>query len=159
MEESRAPLRSTHVVGPTARERVEHDRLHLLHRSWCSVRVAGRGTSLGHKIALDELEQHAFEVSFDCSFPSRSVRRDYLPVLLACDRAWRSIIVHAVPSKSANVSWIPEQVCRDLKPLGRHGRVTLCGAPRTWAGKFSVFFKKWPRSGNSGHSPGTLSGW
>ena len=123
-------MRSTHVVGPTAHERVDHDRLHLLHRSWYSVRVAGRGTSLGHKIALDELEQHAFEVSFDCSFPSRSARGDYLQVLLACDRAWRSIIVHSVPSKGANVSWTAEQVCRDLKPLGRHGRVTVRSAKK-----------------------------
>lgn len=124
-EEGRRPMRLKQVVGPTMRERVEHDRLHLPYRSWCPVCVAGRGANHGHKTVQDELGDHAPEVSFDYCFLRDYQGADYLPVLVGCDRETRTIIAHAVPNKGADVGWTAEQVCRDLKRLGHFGRVTL----------------------------------
>ena len=57
VEESSAPLRWTQVVGSTARERAEHDRIHLPYRSWCPVCVSGQGTNHCHKTFRDDLEE------------------------------------------------------------------------------------------------------
>ena len=129
-EESRTPLRLRQVVGPTARERSKHDRLHLPYRSWCPVCVAGRGVNHGHHQVRDELGEQAPEVSFDYCFLRDQPGCDSLPVLVGFDRASRSVIAHAVPFTGADECWTAQQVCRDLKRFGHHGRV-LCGATKS----------------------------
>ena len=95
VERSRTPLRLRQVVGPTARERSEHGRLHLPYRSWCPVCVACRGVNHGHQQVRDEFGEQAPEVSFDYCFLRDQPGGDSLPVLVGSDRASRSVIARS----------------------------------------------------------------
>ena len=116
-------MRLRQVVGPTARERAEHDRFHLLCRPWCPVCVADRSVDHGHKTVRDERGEQAPEVSFDYCFLRDLPGGDHFPVLVGCDTASRSIIAHAVPYKGADASWTAQQ--RFETSWGYHGRFTF----------------------------------
>ena len=75
-------------------------------------------------LAIDDLEEHALEVSVDDCFPF-AISQGRLLTSVGSDSASLSIIAHAVAPRGANVSWVAEQFCRDLMHLGRYGRVTL----------------------------------
>ena len=65
------------------------------------------------------------EISFDYAFPRKVRGGSSITVLVGRERKIKMIIAHMVPMKGAGVGWIVDQVARDIKKLGIHGKVII----------------------------------
>jgi hypothetical protein len=61
----------------------------------------------------------------DMAQTSAQQRGDYAVVLVGRDRETKMTLAHVVPHKGAEQDWVCEQVVRDLRKFGIHGKVTL----------------------------------
>ena len=124
-EEAVDPIRKKVEPLPSEEEQRKHKLTHMPFRSWCPYCVAAAANDDPHK-ARKLLEQPALEVQeihWDYFFPREG--GDWAVVLVGRDRETRMTIAHVVPYKGAGVEWLGEQLARDLRRLGAHGRVVL----------------------------------
>ena len=112
--------------GPTGEERRKHRLTHYPFRSWCPVCVAGKSKDFPHR--RREEEQREFpELSLDYAFPRKEKGGESVTVLIGKDRKSKLRVAHVVPVKGAGMKWIVDQVVRDIRKLGIHGKVILKG--------------------------------
>ncbi len=127
-ERETRPMRSrVPPKGPSEEERRQHRVTHYPFRSWCPVCVAGRAKNYPHR-RREPGDQGEFpEISFDYCFPRKENGGEYITVLVGRERRSKMIIAHVVPMKGAGLQWMVDQVVRDIRKLGIHGRVILKG--------------------------------
>ena len=111
--------------GPSEEERRRHRVTHYPFRSWCPECVAGRAKSYPHKRREESSDSGYPEISFDYCFPRREKRGESISVLVGREKRSQMLIAHVVPVKGAGAQWIVDQVVRDIRKLGVHGKIIL----------------------------------
>ena len=86
------------VVMPTLKERQEHERTHLPHRSWCRHCVAARAGNPAHggrrfPTAIEE-DKDTKQVSCDYCFMRDQPGMESAKILVSKDRATRMVSAH-----------------------------------------------------------------
>ena len=112
------------VRGPTASERLEHNKTHFPYRSWCPICVAARGLPHPHRAKPAE-ERTVPTVCYDYCFLRNQQGGTYASVLVGKDRDSKLLSAHVVPSKGSEHHWVVLQTARDILKCGHHGSVTL----------------------------------
>ena len=117
------------VTMPTLKERQEHERTHLHHRSWCRHCVAARASNPAHRgrrfpTAIEE-DKDTEQVSSDYCFMRGQPGTESATFLVLEDRATRMVSAHVLPLKGAVLDWVIQQCARDLERLGHSGSVTF----------------------------------
>ena len=110
------------VVMPTLKERQEHERTHLPHRSWCRHCVAARASNPAQRgrtfpTAIEE-DKDTHQVSSDHCFMRNQPGMESATILVSKDRATRMVSAHVVPLKGAVLDWVIQQCALDLERLG-----------------------------------------
>ena len=113
--------------GPSEEEMRKHRATHYPFRSWCPWCVAGRAKNWPHRRAQSSEEGEFPEICFDYAFPRKERGGTSVPVLVGRERRSKALIAHVVPYKGAGPEWLVEQIIRDLRKLGVHGKVILKG--------------------------------
>jgi hypothetical protein len=87
--------------------------------------VAGRAKDWLHRQVAKDEPLEVPEVCMDYCFLREKAGEDYTVVLVGKDRETKLIMAHVVPCKGAEIDWVAEQVCRDLKKFGIKGDVNF----------------------------------
>ena len=114
------------MMTPTLWERQEHERTHILYRSWCRHCIAARASNPAHRgrrfaTAVEEdtdMKQESYDYCFMRNQPGRQQRS------WSKDCATRMVSAQVVPMKGM-VEWVVQQCTRDLERLRHCGQVTL----------------------------------
>jgi hypothetical protein len=140
-EEAQEAMRRTPAKLPSDEEVRAHNVSHLPFRDWCPDCVAGRAKDWPHKTWREVEKLEHPEIHMDYCFPrdaavaqamaqdlaqtSAQTRADYAVVLVGRDRETKMTFAHVVPHKGAEQEWVCEQVVRDMRKFGIHGKVSL----------------------------------
>ena len=120
------PMRGpTHPYVPTEKERREHNLTHYPHRTWCECCMAGRAIAGAHARSREESDPNAGELHFDYCFLKSAARDEPATTLVGVDKASDAIIAHVVPEKGTRYDWVANQLERDVRRLGYHGRIVV----------------------------------
>ena len=111
--------------GPSEEEKRAHRVTHYPFRSWCPVCVAGRAKNYPHLRGNPKEEREFPEISFDYCFPRKETGGDSVSILVGKERKTKMMIAHVVPMKGSGVQWLADQLVRDIRKLGIHGKVIL----------------------------------
>ena len=64
-------------------------------------------------------------MALDYAFLRNQTAGESCTIVVMKDVDSKAIIAHTVPCKGAEVEWTSQQLCRDIRRLGYHGRVQL----------------------------------
>ena len=64
-------------------------------------------------------------IGLDYCFLRNTAADGYISVLVGRDKATKAVFAHVVPCKGSETDLVCDQVCRDIRKLGHHGRVIL----------------------------------
>ena len=115
--------RQKRMMTPTLRERQEHERTHILYRSWCRHCVAARASNPAHRgrrfaTAVEE-DKDMKQVSYDCCFMRDQPGSESAKILVSKDHATRMVSAHVVPMTVAMVDWVVQRCARHWDTMVR----------------------------------------
>ena len=123
---SREPRKLRDPKLPSQEEIRAHELTHLPYRSWCVHCVRGKGKSMDHK--RGEKDEERREVQMDYCFMGGREDKKARCVLVAKDRASRSIMSSVVPVKGTRDEFVAKRVRAFIRELGlEHVDLTLKG--------------------------------
>ena len=97
-------------MTPTLAEREEHERTHILYRSWCGHCVAARASNPAHQgrkfTRVVEEDKDMKQVSYDYCFTRDQAGMESAKIMVSKDRATRMVSAHVVPLKGAVIDWV-----------------------------------------------------
>ena len=105
---------------PTAKEREDHEALHMPYRAWCAHCVRGRGISSHHVIRKEgpeERDQRVPVIGMDYGFLGRNNEKTH-PIRIARDSRTGATYATWVPVKGASVQWVVKKLCSFVDGLG-----------------------------------------
>ena len=123
-EEQSEEIRSVRVdkkkmITPKLAEREEHERTHILYRSWCRHCVAGRASNPAHRgrkfAKAVEDDKDMKQVIYDNGFLRDQPGMESEKILVSKNRATRMVSAHVVPLKGAVIDWVIQQCARDME--------------------------------------------
>ena len=119
-EEAQAPKVPRTPATPTVDELKMHNVSHLPFRAWCAHCVAGRGTSVAHRMPADKQYTKPV-VAADYAFLSGSAEAGHAsesPVLVLKCRDTKMIFSRLLPSKGLSHPYNAKAAAECLKQLG-----------------------------------------
>ena len=125
--EAQEPVRRAEVYTPSTEEVRRHNITHMPHRSWCPQCVAGRSKDDAHRKRHEPEEGRGPEVHYDYAFLRNKEGGEQATVLVGRCRRSKFLVAYVVPSKGVSEEWVAEEIVKDLKTMGHHGRVILRG--------------------------------
>ena len=94
------------MMTPTLAEQEEHERTHILHRSWCRHCVAARASNPAHRgrkfAKAVEDDKDLKQVSCDYCFMRDQPGMESAKILVSKDRATRTVSAHVVPFEGSS---------------------------------------------------------
>jgi hypothetical protein len=128
-EEARVPRTKKPPVGMTAAEWQRHCLTHLPYNPACRCCVAGRKRDDPHRrrsMGLADLYTEGKEsICADYFFPKDAPGKEGVTAIALCDHLTGWLAGHVVSSKGSGTQDGVEQVLRDLRRMGHHGKIVV----------------------------------
>ena len=125
VEEAREGKTRAPPKGPSEEQVRVHRLTHCPFRSYCPQCVAGRAKSWPHFRQEVSDDGGVSTICFDYCFLRDHPGGESVPVLVGPEKRTKMMLVHVVPFKGGGVDWLVDQLIRDFRKMGVHGKVVL----------------------------------